>query len=565
MVPGDVSSHPDPMIGARIYDYVIRSKLAAGGMGAVYFATHARLPNIKKVVKILLPEYSQHPVIRQRFEREAEAASRLAHEHVVEIDGFGALPDGQLFLIMPFLDGKPLDAYIREHGRFTEHRTLHIVLQLCGALQHLHDAGMVHRDLKPGNVFIIPGKKKNPYFVKLIDLGIAKVDSDDGNVLTRTGIAMGTPAYMAPELFEDAGTATPLSDLYAVALIAWEMLTGCLPWGMHTAPVLYRKRLEERPYTPNDHELPLHWLVPLRAALSARPEDRPPSARALAVALASATPAIPPHVPSGAELLAELVPDFVRHVPPSEETVRSPSSIERIGPLLWPPRETLAAELSSLCDRASFAPAAEAPATAFARPPGARAVALPNRAAAPRRWEPLAALGACLVGGAVTFAVLRGGPEDTPRTGAALVPVTIEVPARTLTPVDASALGIPALAPPPVAPPSPSLVPAELAVETATIEPDRGEAPPPAPPPAPEIAPPAIDEPAIDEPAIDAPAIDDPVVAAPAPTPLRRASARSVPPAGELRSSRPHRPRTKAPEVERAARPFDPDAIGGEE
>jgi serine/threonine protein kinase len=101
----------DPMLGRVVRGYVIRHKLAEGGMGAVYVATHERLET-KKVIKILLPVYARHPVLRDRFEREALAVSRLRHKHIVTIDDYGQLPDGQLFLMMPFLEGRPLDAYL---------------------------------------------------------------------------------------------------------------------------------------------------------------------------------------------------------------------------------------------------------------------------------------------------------------------------------------------------------------------------------------------------------------------------------------------------------------------
>src|SRR4051812_39835000 len=99
----------DPLIGEKIGRYVLRARLAEGGMGAVYLAEHERLENTKKVVKVLLDEYSNNPAIRARFEREATAVSKLRHKHIITIDDFGTLPDGQLFLMMPFLDGKPLD------------------------------------------------------------------------------------------------------------------------------------------------------------------------------------------------------------------------------------------------------------------------------------------------------------------------------------------------------------------------------------------------------------------------------------------------------------------------
>jgi serine/threonine protein kinase len=177
-------AHDDPMIGLAIGRFVVRSRLAEGGMGAVYVAVHERLP-VRKVVKVLLPEYSRNAIIRQRFEREAAAASRLDHRHIIKIDDFGTLADGQLFLMMPFLDGRSLEAHLRHNVRLTLHHTFHILAQLCGALQHLHEAGVVHRDLKPGNVFLCE-THDNPYEVVLIDLGIAVTWRSSSTAMRRT-------------------------------------------------------------------------------------------------------------------------------------------------------------------------------------------------------------------------------------------------------------------------------------------------------------------------------------------------------------------------------------------
>jgi serine/threonine protein kinase len=182
-----ISPMTDPMLGQVIRGYVIRNKLAEGGMGAVYVATHERLET-RKVVKILLPIYARHPMLRDRFEREALAVSRLRHKHIVTIDDYGQLPDGQLFLMMPFLEGRPLDVYLAEHRQFTEHRTLHIIVQVCSALQHMHDARIVHRDIKPSNIFIVKDDD-NPYRVVLLDLGIAKSLSER-DLVTHAGASV---------------------------------------------------------------------------------------------------------------------------------------------------------------------------------------------------------------------------------------------------------------------------------------------------------------------------------------------------------------------------------------
>jgi serine/threonine protein kinase len=404
-----MTSH-DPVIGVHIGRYAIKSKLAEGGMGAVYVAEHLWLENTRKVVKILLAEHSQNEVIRRRFEREATAVSRLKHKHIITIDDFGQLPDGQLFLMMPFLEGKPLDVHIRQNGKLSEHHTLHIMVQICRALQHAHDHGIVHRDLKPGNIFITP-TDDNPYEVTLIDLGIARdVAADTRALHTQTGIAMGTPGYMAVEQYGNASSASPAADLYSAAIVAWEMVTGCLPWGVHDPRVLYYRQMTERPVPPP--ELSAAWAQILLGALSVRPEGRPPSMRSLAVALASATPAMPPHVPSGADILLRFAKEFVQNAPPTIETVRHASATDLLTPQLWPRRATQLAVPPAREAR----PADAMPETVNERPNAARSTAVPRVRHIPpvARWKlALASVGGFVLAATATFALaqLRARPR----------------------------------------------------------------------------------------------------------------------------------------------------------
>ncbi len=464
----------DAMIGTSIGRYVIRSKLAEGGMGAVYIAEHARL-STRKVVKVLLAEYSRNEIIRQRFEREATAASRLRHASIITIDDFGALPDGQLFLMMPFLDGKPLDAHIREHAPMSLHHALLITLQLCSALQHLHDAGIVHRDLKPGNVFLT--SSSHPYEVTLIDLGIARLVAEKaGPYKTETGMAMGTPGYMAVEQYGNAANAGPAADLYAVAIIVWEMLTGQLPWGNHDPRVLYHKQMTERPEPPAVHAIPANVLSLLMQTLSPRPELRPLSARGFAVALASKVLAIPPHLPSGAEILVRFAPEFAQHASPNLETVRNAAGAEhahQLAPMAWPYRTTAPSnKLPTLPNEVPLVamrlttPAM--PATVDARPPAAipqtTTLGASSGVSVPIVRPPLThgrlallAVGACALATVVAFAAIRRGdatengmpaggriensvPRDaaTPLVNAAVVSPDASLATPVAVPVDAA-------------------------------------------------------------------------------------------------------------------------------
>ena len=417
------------MIGVAIGRYVIRSRLAQGGMGAVYLAAHESL-NVKKVVKVLLPEYSRNDVIRQRFEREAKAAASFGNSHIVAIDDFGSLPDGQLFLMMPFLQGKPLDAHIAQNGKLSLHHTLQIIVQVCDALTTLHEAGVVHRDLKPGNIFISE-TPDNAYHVTIIDLGIARdAKSEDLTFKTHTGMAMGTPGYMAVEQFSNAANAGPTADVYALAIITWEMLTGQMPWGIHDPRVMYHLQMTAIPEPPAGHDLPPDVLGLLTQTLSPTPEHRPQSAQVFAMAFASMTPAIPPHVPSGAEILARYAKRLVQNVSPDLATVRNSSNADRSAPVLWPHRGTAVPPVANNTPASasgaaipvatpfpayvSAATVNERPVPLNATPPpttlgAASGVTTPPTVSPSPKRSTLALLGlaGCVVAGLATFAIVQ--------------------------------------------------------------------------------------------------------------------------------------------------------------
>lgn len=414
---------PDPMLGRTLLEFRIERKLAEGGMGAVYLARHVRLPSTLKVIKVLLPAYAANAGVRRRFHREAEAASKLKHESILGIDNFGAFEDGQLFLMIPYLEGQPLDAYLRTRGgRLSPHRALHLIVQLCDALDHAHAHGIVHRDLKPGNVYVV-ATNANPYALKLLDFGIAKVLGDRARgPKTRSGEAIGTPAYMAVEQYEHADEVTHLADVYSLAIMIWEMVTGRLPWRHPDPSHLYFQQRTTLPERPPADVMPPAWVEILLAALSVDPAARPRSARELAVLLASALPAVG-RVPSGAEILAGLAPHFVRRAAPDDETVRNVSDVERIGPLLWPPRETTPAaprtpealEASGVSGASGASPderSASQPTTLSA----ATGVASRADARRPLRWR----LALAVIGTAVLTAVATRGiaarvsPADAP-------------------------------------------------------------------------------------------------------------------------------------------------------
>ncbi len=487
---------PDPMIGRTIHEFKLVTKLAEGGMGAVYLARHVLLPNTHKVFKLLLPKYAVTPALRQRFHREAEAASRLKHECILGIDNFGSLEDDQLFIMIPYLDGQPLDAYLRSHGgRLAPHRALHLIVQLCDALDHAHSHGIVHRDLKPGNVFLV-ATNLNPCAVKLLDFGIAKVIGEQsGSPQTHSGTAMGTPSYMAVEQYEHADKATHLADIYSLAIMIWELVTGRLPWQHSDPAVLYHLQRTVVPEHPPESEMPPTWAEVLLAALSVAPDVRPQSTRELAVTLASELPAVG-LVPSGAEILASLVPRFMKQASPGDETVRNASEVDRIGPLLWSPGTAPEGPRRlPVQDVASVPDGVDAPATvrAIGAAPSANAAGsvpaamLPTTLSvatgvAPRRAErryPLWKLAIATVGTVVVAAVVTGsiatnissGDDSPPAPASALTGAPPRV--EEATDVEPQA----PIAPPRVVPAAPAQVGAGQAHDLHVTKEVRGTSP----------------------------------------------------------------------------------------
>jgi serine/threonine-protein kinase len=220
------------LIGKSIGNYQIKAKLGEGGMGAVYLGEHPLIGK-RVAVKVLLEELASKEDIVSRFFNEAKAVNDIGHSNIVDIVDFGKMKSETgtdfVYFIMEFLDGESLAARLRRTGlTFTE--TMHVIEQCCSALQASHAKGIVHRDLKPENIYLCPrGADKN--FVKLLDFGIAKLTGDGGSShKTRTGLVIGTPAYMSPEQCEGKGLIDARSDIYSLGVVMYELLTGRVPF-----------------------------------------------------------------------------------------------------------------------------------------------------------------------------------------------------------------------------------------------------------------------------------------------------------------------------------------------
>jgi len=241
----------DPLIAQLVADrYRVIRKLGEGGMGSVYLAEHVVIEK-KLVLKVLSPELAGRQDLVARFLQEARSASRIGHENVIDISDFGQSAEGFVYIAMEYLEGKDLGQVVRAEGALAWPRVRDIVMQICRALRAAHDKGIVHRDMKPENIFLIQ-REGRPEFVKILDFGIAKIMGLDPNGprLTRTGMIFGTPEYMAPEQAEGK-EADHRVDIYAVGCIIYHLLTGQTPFLADNFMAMLTKHLMEDPVPPS--------------------------------------------------------------------------------------------------------------------------------------------------------------------------------------------------------------------------------------------------------------------------------------------------------------------------
>src|SRR5215813_13806737 len=223
----------DGLIGKVLGGHRITRKIGEGGMGVVYEAEH-QLIGRRAAIKCLLPELSANAEACGRFFIEARAAALISHPSLVDIYDSGHTENGSAYIIMEFLDGEDLGAYLRREGKMDLRLTVAICRQVASALGAVHHKGIVHRDLKPDNLFLVktPGNPK-VFRVKVLDFGIAKLtgpENKDLSVKTRTGSVLGTPSYMSPEQCRGHGRVDWRSDVYALGCIMYEMLVGHPPF-----------------------------------------------------------------------------------------------------------------------------------------------------------------------------------------------------------------------------------------------------------------------------------------------------------------------------------------------
>jgi len=319
--PAD-SPQADPFVGQTLKGmYLIQQRIADGGMGQVYKALHIAL-DAPFAVKIVKQGLRSDPGVVGRFQREARAVSKLRHPNVVAVTDFGQTEDGTLFMVMEYVTGRSLARVIAEESPLREHRVVQIGAQILSAFAEAHAHQLLHRDLKPENV-MVESRRDAQDSVKVLDFGIAKlqITGAPASTLTRAGLVCGTPGYMSPEQLT-GGDLDARSDLYAVGVVLYEMLTRRLPFDPSTPVHLAQKQMTEVPQAPSTlRPTPvspdLENLV-LRA-LSPQREDRPQSA---------------------AEMREELLHCSVEPPPRGEDECGPTVVLPRRSPPIGRPRET---------------------------------------------------------------------------------------------------------------------------------------------------------------------------------------------------------------------------------
>jgi eukaryotic-like serine/threonine-protein kinase len=222
-------------VGARVGEYQVTGLLGQGGMGVVYSGVHPLLGR-RVAIKVLNRQVA-HAEAAARFLQEARAASRLRHQNIVDVFAFGQMPDGHYYQVMEYLEGESLRAILDRDGPLTLVQARAVIVGVLGGLAAAHRAGIVHRDIKPDNIFLcVPIGRLAASDVKILDFGLAKNDSGaHASVKTRTGITMGTPAYMSPEQCRALPDIDARADLYAAGIVLFEMLVGHAPFQSQSA------------------------------------------------------------------------------------------------------------------------------------------------------------------------------------------------------------------------------------------------------------------------------------------------------------------------------------------
>lgn len=272
--------------------YRVEEVIGIGGFGAVYKCTQLNMDQ-EVAVKVLKSEHLTSIEHVKRFTREAQAASRLKHPNTISIFDFGTHEDGALYLAMEFLHGETFANRMDEYDTMDVKVLAHIMVQICHSLTEAHRAGLIHRDLKPENIMLLP-VAGDPNFVKVLDFGIAKFESEtatEGDRLTEAGMIMGTPTYMSPEQARGE-VLDARSDIYALGVLMYEAVSGRVPFEGDQPMTVLVKHIKDPPEPPRQVApqacIPRAFEKVILRCLEKQPDHRPQSAEELAEALKKA-------------------------------------------------------------------------------------------------------------------------------------------------------------------------------------------------------------------------------------------------------------------------------------
>src|SRR5580658_1309301 len=297
--------------GLRVTESIeLRSLIGQGGMGQVWSAFHVTLRR-EVAVKFLSGPLAESMAALERFSLEAQTIGRLQCPYVPQVFDFGKMPDGAPFLVMELLEGTDLQSILQKDGALTLSQTERLVGQMCTVLSLAHGLGLVHRDLKPDNIFVVPGMVDG-FTAKLLDFGIVKALDETKGDLTRTGTTIGTPSYMSPEQLMGEKAIDGSADLWSLAVVAYCCLTGAFPFAGETFGAVCLSIHNEAVVAPSVHRVGLP--APLDAwfqkALHRSPEQRFASASEMSATFSAAvfqdsttpmlapTPGLPPGDPT---------------------------------------------------------------------------------------------------------------------------------------------------------------------------------------------------------------------------------------------------------------------------
>jgi serine/threonine-protein kinase len=422
--------------------YRVERVLGQGGMGVVVAAMHQQLEQ-RVALKFLLPEVEDQDT-RARFLREAKAAVRLKSEHVARVLDVGTLDVGSPYIVMEFLEGRDLAALLEEQGKLPLDAAVEYTLQACEAIAEAHAAGIVHRDLKPANLFLTRRNDSSPC-VKVLDFGISKMATPESpHGVTQNAAMLGTPQYMSPEQLRSSRDVDMRSDIWAMGMILYELLTGAVAFHAETLPELCAAILTREPTPLLDlaPHLPPAIDAIVRRALEKDPARRYPTLAAFALDLAPFW--------SGGHVAARKIAQILENVPlpPTTPGLALPSagrpSSDADATLSVPPPTPPAASSTS--------PSAETPSWIVA--PATHKAPLPDASPSPPRWTSPVRV---TLGVAALLAVLGGLhlAQKPPAAPASALPRGEPSLAPTAAPtasVAASATGSAPSAPPPAAP-----------------------------------------------------------------------------------------------------------------